>query len=349
MYLANSPNGNLSDEPLWLVVQHGQRSRVFELASSGDNTVVFGASNEADVKFSGMVPVALYLERDAKGVWLTPGYADSTLRVDGQPLQSRRPIYGKAVLESSGIKIVLCVRDTPPTLRGGASRCDDTTVIPRPANWGSMASDTREYSREELAWLFSDDEGAALGIDEFDGWFDSNAISGGFEKRSVAELKPQPLEGQRVSAQTPPSVDLSKVQRCSGDTTEYDGAAFRRLLTPKAPPIVASVVDNAALAVVTSTLTPLPLMARIGVLAKKNPLRVFLGASLGSLFLVVFMVGAVNLASGGNKPKTERGAAPQCVSRCRTGSGLRAANGSVCCSSGKRAACFGRRSLRFDD
>ena len=117
-YPNRHPRFDVADESIWLVVQRDTRASAFELDACGNRCVTFGSADTSDVRIEGAAPIAFHVERDSTGVWLIPDYAKGDVHVDTQCLNTKRQVFGNAVAEIAGIRIVLQIRDTPPTLRG---------------------------------------------------------------------------------------------------------------------------------------------------------------------------------------------------------------------------------------
>lgn len=101
-------------QSLWLVVHWGGRSACFEFPVRGDRCIIAGSAPFADLPMGGVPSIAFQLERDGAGLRLTPGYANSQLRVDGQRVEGSSRIRRPAIVELLEHRLHLQLDDTPP-------------------------------------------------------------------------------------------------------------------------------------------------------------------------------------------------------------------------------------------
>src|SRR5512133_136061 len=109
----------MNSEPLWLIVARDGKSKSYEFPPGGDDTtVVVGSSERAQIRIAGAAPIAFYVERVESDLCITSCYLGSELCIDGRVVSGRRTIVGGATVELAGVRLVLAVRDNPPTLPG---------------------------------------------------------------------------------------------------------------------------------------------------------------------------------------------------------------------------------------
>src|SRR5512133_3832191 len=109
----------LDNEPLWLTVTRDGMSESYEFPPGGDDTtVVVGSSDRVQIRVAGAAPIAFYVERVENELCITSCYPGSDLCIDGRVVSGRRTIVGRATVELAGARLVLSVRDNPPTLPG---------------------------------------------------------------------------------------------------------------------------------------------------------------------------------------------------------------------------------------
>ncbi|MGE5786883.1 MAG: hypothetical protein ACM3ZE_19980, partial [Myxococcales bacterium] len=112
-------DARLDNEPLWLTVARDGKSKSYEFPPGGDDTtVVVGSSDRVQVRVAGAAPIAFYVERVENDLCITSCYLGSNLCIDGHVVSGRRTIVGCATVELAGARLVLSVRDNPPTLPG---------------------------------------------------------------------------------------------------------------------------------------------------------------------------------------------------------------------------------------
>ncbi|MGE5785254.1 MAG: hypothetical protein ACM3ZE_11720 [Myxococcales bacterium] len=109
----------MNSEPLWLIVARDGKSKSYEFPPGGDDTtVVVGSSERAQIRIAGAAPIAFYVERVESDLCITSCYLGSDLYIDGRVVSGRRTIVDRATVELAGVRLVLAVRDNPPTLPG---------------------------------------------------------------------------------------------------------------------------------------------------------------------------------------------------------------------------------------
>src|SRR5512133_3121851 len=114
-----SQEARLDNEPLWLVVDRDGNSKSYEFPPADDDTtVVVGSSERAQIRVAGAAPIAFYVERVENDLCITSCYLGSDLYIDGHVVSGRSTIVRRATLELAGARLVLSVRDNPPTLPG---------------------------------------------------------------------------------------------------------------------------------------------------------------------------------------------------------------------------------------
>ncbi|HMA97629.1 MAG TPA: hypothetical protein VKP30_33320 [Polyangiaceae bacterium] len=114
----------LDNEPLWLTVTRDGMSESYEFPPGGDDTtVVVGSSDRVQIRVAGAAPIAFYVERVENELCITSCYLGSDLCIDGRVVSGRRTIVGGATVELAGVRLVLAVRDNPPTLPGYYVEC----------------------------------------------------------------------------------------------------------------------------------------------------------------------------------------------------------------------------------
>lgn len=126
------------------------------------------------------------------------------------------------------------------------------------------------------------------------------ALSGQVQPGTVAKGTPAPIKPEQCPVPVVPCLQ----RRPSGDTTSYDVAALRLpvgALVPSAGESPQPPSSTAGETLRRLSLVKQPLLARLGLLTQRHPIAVIGGAAAGSLFLVVFMVGAAQLFGGGTK------------------------------------------------
>ncbi|MGE5785544.1 MAG: hypothetical protein ACM3ZE_13185, partial [Myxococcales bacterium] len=223
---------NPSDEPLWLVVQRGDRTQSFEFPPHAHKAIVVGSGDNSDLRIREAEPVACFLEREGSSICLTPARPDAEIRVDTLKIEGRRRIYTYALLQIANVQLRLKVRDTPPTLRADGvtqeSSESSEALSKRPAATDDMTATTTIDSSAVMEALGQRTTGslprlrpipvAALAtktieVDAFnpDGWFGEGVKEGTLASDATQVLEPEPVFAPITSNSTSNWVSMPTV------------------------------------------------------------------------------------------------------------------------------------------
>ncbi|HEY5960700.1 MAG TPA: hypothetical protein VIV60_29300 [Polyangiaceae bacterium] len=104
---------------LWVTVDRGERTHVFEFDGQSSRAVVIGSTRDTThaVYEPELAPIECFLEREGDEIWLVPGTPSSPLRVDGIKVDRPIRLWRRCSLEVSHYCYVVRVREEPPTAR----------------------------------------------------------------------------------------------------------------------------------------------------------------------------------------------------------------------------------------
>ncbi len=276
---------------LGLELENQDATMLIEFPVDDDNAFSVGSSPHAGLRIErpGVAPIEFYVQREANALWLVPAYASADLRLDAQRVTGRRELVGRSLLELTHDVLVIRVHEPHELEAVRAQQEDDRTK-------------TRIYTKSPSYVEKLPAEADATQVAMQPPRRSNHPIA--FSETEAVPVVSIPKEDSVPAWQKTVEIPRFQAQTWLGERVALPDRDRTVLDMPVAEPAPAPRPQRAAPAARTRKHGANSLLGKLGVLAKRCPVPVAVGA------LATALVASLALVALARDPKPTRSKSP---------------------------------------